>query len=85
MLILHITLASLGLLSSLFSLVANRLNVIMGSYLLIAAGAGTGVGLLIFGDASVLRVCIEGLIVSSISLALAITAQKRLVVQETDI
>jgi hypothetical protein len=85
MLIVHITLASLGLISSLYSLYKKQMNAIFAAYGFIASGVFTGIALLIFGDASVLRVCLEGLFVSSISLALAITAQRRLVAIKSEI
>ncbi len=80
MLMIHILLASLGLITSLLSLYKKQMNLIVTSYGFIASGALSGIALLIFGDASVVRVCIEGLAVSSVSLVLAISAQKRVVV-----
>jgi hypothetical protein len=77
LLTIHIALASLGLLTSVFSLFRQKMNVIFVAYGLTASGVLSGVMLIIFGQASIIRVCIEGLIISSVSIAFAVAAQKR--------
>lgn len=77
LLITHILIASFGLLGSLYSLVRASKVTFITTYILIALGVISGISLVVFQQASIVRVCSEGLLVSSISLAIAVIAQKR--------
>ena len=70
MLIVHIIIALLSLLTSISNLALQKKSLITASLGLIGGTVVSGIALVIFGQASIVRVCMEGLLITGICLAL---------------
>ncbi|MCA9323949.1 hypothetical protein KC992_02500 [Candidatus Saccharibacteria bacterium] len=75
---LHILIASFGLLSSIFSAVLYKKSLLNAAFTSIVLTILSGIGLVVFEHVSFIRVCSEGLLLSGISLAIALQARKRI-------